>query len=146
MTPVKDENYEKIIKEAEKETSTGGKKILEVSKGMIANKEIVPGACWDYVNAVYDRAGYSRSKRTTVFKGKYEGPYVKLEQIIPGDWLYYVNHSFHNIEHSGIFVDWIDEKKREALMISYAGGNQKRPAEYKKYLINKIYNVIRARD
>jgi hypothetical protein len=137
---------EEVLDRAEANSSIGGRRILEASRSMIANQEIVVGGCWDYINTVYDRAGYSENERATIFKSKLQGPYVKADQVIPGDWLYFVNHSYGDTEHSAIFVAWTDEAKKEALMVSYVGGKQKKPALYKKYTLTNIYNIIRARD
>lgn len=142
----KAENSEEILNRAENNSSIAGRKILEASRSMIKNQEIVVGGCWDYINTVYDRAGYSDNQRTTIFKSKLQGPYIKVDRIEPGDWLYFVNHSYNETEHSAIFVAWTDEEKKIALMVSYVGGDQKKPALYKKYTLNNIYNVIRAQD
>ncbi|MDO9180892.1 MAG: hypothetical protein Q7U04_00725 [Bacteriovorax sp.] len=140
------ENFEEILDRAEANSSFAARRILEASRSMISNQEIIVGGCWNYINTVYDRAGYSTNQRVTVFKSKIQGPYVKADRIEPGDWLYYVNHSYSDIEHSAIFVAWTDKEKKIALMVSYVGGNQKKPAEYKKYNLNNIYNIIRTRD
>lgn len=140
------ENVENILEHAERTASFGGRRILEVSRSMIANQEIIVGACWDYINTVYVRAGYSADQRVTIFKSKLQGPYIQTDLVEPGDWLYFVNHSYRETEHSAIFVGWTDEEKKEALMISYVGGNKKKPATYKKYILTNIYNVIRTQD
>ncbi|MDD4975195.1 MAG: hypothetical protein PHY93_12630 [Bacteriovorax sp.] len=139
-------NLEEILDRAETTSSLVGRRILKTSRSMITNKEIIIGGCWDYINTVYDRAGFLENQRTTIFKSKLKGPYLKTTRIEPGDWLYYVNHSYSNTEHSAIFVAWTDEENHVALMVSYMGENKKRPAEYKRYTISNIYNVIRARD
>jgi hypothetical protein len=140
------ENLEEILNRAATDSTPVGKKILETSRSMIANKEIIVGGCWDYINTVYDRAGYPVKQRANIFKSKIKGPYILATRIEPGDWLYYVNQSYSDIEHSAIFVAWTNEEKKEALMVSYVGENKKKPAEYKKYIISNIYNVLRARD
>lgn len=142
----KGENLEEILDRAEANSSLSGRKILEASRSMISNQEIIVGGCWNYINAVYNRVGYSSNQRVTVFKSKFKGPYVKADSIQPGDWLYFVNHTFSDTEHSAIFVAWTDEEKKVALMVSYVGGDQKKPATYKKFTLNNIYNVIRAQD
>lgn len=140
------ENAEELLDQAEANASIGGRRILEASRGMIADQEIVIGGCWNYINAVYDRAGYPTKDRSTFYKSKFKGPYVKSEEIRPGDWLYFVNHSYSDTEHSAIFVTWMDEGKKDALMVSYVGGNQKKPATYKRFNLNNIYNIIRVQD
>ncbi len=142
----KSESMEEILDRAEESATVGGRKILETSRLMIANQEVIVGGCWNYINAAYDRAGYPSSQRATVFKSKIQGPYVQSESIQAGDWLYFVNHSYNDIEHSAIFVAWIDEEKKEAWMVNYVGEKHKKPATYKKFKIDQIYNIIRTKD
>lgn len=139
------ENLEEILNKAESAATISGKLILETARSMISNQEIVIGSCWDYIDAIFNRAGYFEDQRTTIFKSKLPGPYVSSERIKSGDWLYFINHSYGDVEHSGIFVAWTDRQKREALVISYAGGDQERPARYKKYDLSSVYNIIRPR-
>ena len=140
------DNIEEILDRAEANSSFGAKRILEVSRSMILNHEILIGGCWNYINTVYDRAGYSSGQRVTIFKSKLQGPYVKADRIESGDWLYFVNHAYGDTEHSAIFVAWINEEKKEALMVSYIGENQKKPGKYIKYTLTNVYNIIRAHD
>lgn len=137
------ENLEEILNLAEDNASVIGRKILETSRIMIANEEIILGSCWDYIDGTYDRAGFPERNRKTVFKSKLIGPYVLEAQIEPGDWLYFINHSYGDVEHSGVFVAWTNLEKKEALVMSYPGGNQAKPARYKKYDLSSVYNIIR---
>lgn len=138
-------NLEKILDEAEDNSTVIGRKILETSRIMITNQEIVLGSCWDYINAIYNRAGHPSKFRVTTYKSKLQGPYVEPVKLEGGDWLYFVNHSYNNVEHSGIFVGWTNLAKKEALIISYAGGNQAKPARYKVYDLSSVYNIIKGR-
>jgi hypothetical protein len=141
------ESNEDIITHAVSESSPAGKKILMASQSMVANEDIIIGSCWDYINTVYNRAGFSTKQRETIYSSnKNRGPYLDLQQLVAGDWIYYVNHNYNNIEHSAIFVGWANKKMNEALMVSYVGERHKKPAEFKRYIINQIYNVIRPRD
>jgi len=136
-----------LILAAEKKATPQGRKVLSTGRKMIENELILPGGCWDYINEVYNRAGYpnTRQKRKTVFKGtKNKGPYVNVSLIQPGDFLYYINHSYGDIEHSGIFVDWVDFKNKEAMILSYGGENRRQPARYLPYDLSHVYNIIRA--
>ncbi|MBL7995875.1 hypothetical protein JNM05_10945, partial [bacterium] len=129
-----DDYYNGLIIKAEKKASEDGHKVLETGRTMtLKNKEILPGSCWDYANAVYDRAGYSWGKREDVFKSAKTGPYADVRKIKHGDWLYYVNHSYNNIEHSAIFIEWIDIENKIALMLSYGGESRREPARYIPY-------------
>ncbi len=124
--------------------SSAGQRILNVGHSMIRSSQIVAGSCWDYIDAIYKRAGYPQKKRRTVYKsGKHKGPYASTDLIQSGDWLYYLNRSYNNIEHSGIFVRWVDKSKRLAEMISYKGQNSRTPARYKVYDLSNVYSIMR---
>lgn len=138
-------NLEEVLNQAEGNASIVGRKILETSRIMIVNQEIILGSCWDFINAVYNRAGFFSNSRTTIFKSKLQGPYAVKNRIEAGDWLYFINHSYGNVEHSGVFVAWMDPAQKEALIISYAGGNQAKPGRYKTYDLKSVYNIIRPR-
>lgn len=139
------DNLDEILDQAEDNATTEGRKILESTRLMITNQEIILGSCWDFINAAYDRAGFTSKFRQTVFKSKQQGPYADISEFQPGDWLYFINHSFGDVEHSSIFVAWTDKEKKIALMISYAGGNQAKPARYKTYDLRSVYNIIRGK-
>lgn len=137
------ENIDEILNQAEDDATVLGRKILETSRIMIANQEIILGGCWDYIDAAYTRAGFPSRQRVTVFKSNLKGPYVVESKIQGGDWLYFINHSYGDVEHSGVFVAWTNLAKKEALIMSYAGGNQAKAARYKKYDLSSVYNIIR---
>lgn len=131
-----------ILWKSEQNASKAGKAVLKQARTMaLEQQEIIKGACWDYLNAVFLRAGVQRK---TIFKGKYPtGPFANSKDIQSGDWLYYVNHSYHDIQHSGMFVGWVDKPKKIALILSYAGEHRKEPARYKTYDISHVYNIMR---
>lgn len=124
-----------------------GQKILQTGRHMaVVKKEIIRGSCWDYINTVYNRSGYPQAQRRYVLRGKKNtGPYARVQQIQPGDWLYYINHSYNGIEHSGIFVRWADKKKRIGLILSYGGESRKKPGRYRNYDLSHVYTIIRAK-
>lgn len=132
-----------LMERAIDEASPSGKKVLETSREMIGKKDVVIGGCWDYINAVYKRAGISEKEREIIFKGKFKGPYVDPSLIEAGDWLYFVNHTYSDIEHSAIFIAWTNVDKKEALMVNYVGGNQKKPGTYKRFVLDQVYNIFR---
>ena len=104
-------------------------------------RTILPGGCWDYLNAAFQRAGISRD---TVFEGTYRaGPYADSEMLRSGDWLYYINHGYNDIEHSGLFIGWVDKPSRQALILSYAGESRHEPARYKVYDLSHVYQIMR---
>lgn len=135
---------EDTLNQAEAEATPEGRRVLETSRSMINKKEIVVGGCWDFINAVFNHAGFENKKRETIYQSKLKGPYLEVDLIQPGDWLYFVNHTYNDVEHSAIFVTWIDKEKKEALMVNYVGENKKKPAFYKKFILDEVYNVIRA--
>ncbi|HXH29335.1 MAG TPA: hypothetical protein VNJ01_00860 [Bacteriovoracaceae bacterium] len=130
---------------AEANATPEGRAVLVSARTMIENQVIILGSCWDYIHEIFNRAGYPLKQRLTPYKMKKTGPYASVDQIKGGDWLYFINHSFGGVEHSAIFVEWIDLEAREALMISYAGGNREAPARYKTYDLSSVYNIIRAK-
>ena len=132
---------------AEKGASKGGKDILEKGRKMaLIDKVILPGSCWNWINTVYNDSGHpnKNGKRKTVHKGKKSGPYVKSSQIEAGDWLYFINHSYNNVGHSGIFIYWVDYKKKSGMILSYGGESRKQPGRYSTYDLTHVYNIIRA--
>jgi len=137
------QNFQQILTQAELTASVEGGKVLQTAGTMIDDKAIVVGSCWDYIDAVYTRAGYQSDQRLTVFESKLPGPYVQDDLIQAGDWLYFINHSFGNVEHSALFIAWTDVANRQALMVSYAGGDQSIPARLKIYDLSNVYNIIR---
>lgn len=132
---------------AESRATRAGRKVLATAREMtLDRREIVRGSCWDYTNAVYNRTGYPNNKagRKTIFRSSKEnGPYADVALIQPGDWLYYINHSYNGIEHSAIFVKWISLDERTALMLSYGGEKRKEPARYLPYDISHVYQIVR---
>lgn len=127
--------------------SDAGEKILEMGQTMIDNDEIVRGSCWDFINATFNRAGYPSSKRDTILSGtKNSGPYADISIIEPGDWMYYINYSYNMVEHSGVFVEWVDYDNKIAKVLGYAGENRNLPGRYREFDLKSVYNIIRARD
>jgi len=128
---------------AERGASAEGRNVLQTGRRMILTDCIVSGACWDYINAVFDRAGYDDQHRTTVFRSRKAGPYADPALIHAGDWLYIVNHASHEIEHSVMFVAWSDLGAREGLVLSYPGRSRTVPARYQVYDLSSVYTIFR---
>ena len=131
-----------LLSRAEKQSSRAARDVISMARTMSLNERtIIKGGCWDYLNAVFNRAGVNRS---TVHKGAYVGgPYVNSGEIQVGDWLYYINHGYNDIEHSGLFVGWVDESAKQALILSYAGESRQEPARYRVYDLSHVYHIIR---
>ena len=142
---LKNAKFAKVLLEAESKATPEARRVLATGREMaLVNHELVKGSCWDYANAIFERAGYPyRGKREVILKGK--GYAAAAKYIQPGDFISYVNHSFNNIGHSAIFVDWLDADKKIGLMLSYAGQNRKEPARYKAYDLSDVFYIARAR-
>ncbi|HGZ70381.1 MAG TPA: hypothetical protein ENK87_00045 [Nitratifractor sp.] len=135
--------YGKELNKTISQTDGKARDILLNAYKFVENKRVIKGSCWDYINTLYKE---SNASRQTVFKSQKKGPYVDLKELRGGDWIYHINHSYHNIEHSGLFVRWIDRNNTLALMLSYAGEDKKRPARFRAYNINKTYKIMRAKE
>ena len=122
-------------------TPAAQKVLRQVRMMALDQRTILPGGCWDYLNAAFQRAGIDR---VTVFEGSYRsGPYADSESLRSGDWLYYINHGYNDIEHSGLFIGWVDKPSRQALILSYAGESRHEPARYKVYDLSHVYQIMR---
>jgi len=143
----KENSLERQLKQEERHASRSGRSVLKTGRQMtLINKEIIRGGCWDYANHVYNRAGFKPRQRQTVFKSKKRGPFASQNKIQAGDWLYFINHGYHNVEHSAIFIRWLDYPRKKAMMLSYAGERRKVPARYKTYDLSSVYQIIRPRE
>jgi hypothetical protein len=130
---------------AELQANEKARKVLEMGRKMaLEDSTILPGTCWTYVNSIFKRAGFAKNRRT-IHRGRKSGPYVEdIDSIKPGDWLYYINHAYHNIDHSGIFIYWVDKTKKIAMMLSYPGRWKKKPGRYKAYELKNVFFITRA--
>ncbi len=137
-----DSKYLSLLERAETQSSPAAREVMSAARIMTLNERmIIQGGCWDYLNAVFKRAGVTRD---TVHKGAYrQGPYANSSDIQVGDWLYYINHGYRGIEHSGMFVGWVDESAKQALILSYAGESRREPARYKVYDLSNVYQIMR---
>jgi hypothetical protein len=135
--------YASLIRQAEERADPAGRKLLRRGRAMVESDEIVRGSCWNWLDTLYRRCGFPRNRRTVLFASRKSGPYARLSRLRPGDWIYHVNHAYGDIEHSGMFVDWIDPKRRIALMLSYGGEGRRRPGRYRPYDITHTYRIIR---
>ena len=137
-----DNEYLPLLSNAEMQSSPAAREVVSTARKMALNERtIIKGGCWDYLNAVFNRAGVTRD---TVHKGTYgQGPYANSGEIEVGDWLYYINHGYNGVEHSGLFVGWVDERAKQALILSYAGENRREPARYRVYDLSNVYQIMR---
>lgn len=134
-----------VVEEA---PSRAGRRVLAMARRMVRRRTIVRGSCFDYIERVFGRAGYPAARRERVFSGVPSGPYAELSLIAPGDWLFIVPHADRepDLTHSVIFVRWLDRDAGRAEVVSYAGGNARRPGGIVPYDLNHTYVIARARD
>ena len=118
-----------------------------VSKGieMVADtKELVRGSCWNYIDKVYKNAGYDLKDRKTIYKGRKGSLINDISLLQPGDWIYHINHSFHGVEHSAIFMCWKDKERKIGITLSHVGQNKLRTGQFGSFDLKSVYNIIRA--
>jgi hypothetical protein len=104
-------------------------------------KTIVRGSCWDFVNEVFKRAGVSKETIFSSSKGK---RYANSDDVKAGDWIYHINYSYGNVEHSAIFVCWKDKAKKQAVTLSYVGRNRAMPGRLDEADLRSITSIFRA--
>lgn len=138
--------YADIIVQSEINASPNAQKVLVAARNMVEQGAIIKGGCWDYLNAAWNKAGFDGKKRQVLFKGDLKKPpYANIDDIQAGDWLYHVNYGYNNIEHSGMFVGWIDKANAIGLTLSYAGERRGEPAHYKAYDLSGVYRITRVK-
>jgi hypothetical protein len=128
---------------AAREPSPAARRVLRVAERMIRRRVVVRGSCYGYIDTVYRRARVGARER--VFAGPREGPYADPSLFDPGDWLFLVSRPDLDpiVTHSAIFVGWEDRERALARVISYPGGNQRRPGHYTTYDLSRVYQVSR---
>ncbi len=136
------DEYLPLVLAAEELALPPAQRVLKQARSMALDQQaIISGGCWDYLNLVFNNANV---KRDVLFKGDFhQGPYATAEQLKSGDWIYYINHGYHDIEHSGMFIGWVDEANHQALILSYAGESRQEPARYKVYDVSHVYQIMR---
>lgn len=145
QTPNQHGDYLGLILASEQNSRGLTQNVLRTARKMTLDERfIIRGGCWDYLDAAWTRAGVNRQMRQTVFKSSKDGAYANPAALLPGDWLYHINHSYHNIEHSGMFIGWIDFNRRLGLTLSYAGGSRHETGRYRVYDLSSVYQIIRA--
>ena len=122
-----------------------GQKVLRTGQKLaIDRKIIIIGNCWDFVNAVFIEAGYPQGKRKIIFQGSTKGPYADPELLKPGDWVMHINMEYNGVDHSSIFVRWVDRGRHIAKVMDYAGMNKVQPGGYDEHAYTKIFCILRA--
>ncbi len=127
-----------------RESGDPGENILRTGNSLVYEEErIITGSCWDFVDAVYNAAGYPDGRRHQVFKGKQEGPYADPNALKAGDWVMHWNVEHGRITHSSIFVEWSDRDRKIATTLDYAGRNKNITARYSRHEYSKIFCILR---
>jgi hypothetical protein len=131
-------------------TATLGERVLAIGDKIVANGTRRAGACWDFVNTVYNCAGYTEKRRTAVFGSikNEQGPYLEdMNMIQPGDWIMHINFDYHpqaGITHSAIFVGWKDKEQKIAITLDYVGEKRCAVGHYSEHTLTKVYCIYRA--
>jgi hypothetical protein len=143
------DNYcqcEHVFTNSDTTNNKGSLKILQIGHQMaLIDMSIIKGSCWDFVNEVYNRSGFSNEKET-IFRSRKKGPYASSSVVKPGDWIYHINHQFSNSEHSAIFICWKDFSKKIAITLSYVGMNRNAPGHFGEYHLDNIYSIFRPKN
>lgn len=121
-----------------------GQKVLATGRRLVwVEKKLYRSNCYVFVDAVYTEAGYPKARRKTVFRGGAYGPYADVDMLRPGDWVMHINHEFHGVGHSSIFVTWIDKESKLAMTLDHAGLYRVRPGKYREHRLSSVFCVIR---
>jgi hypothetical protein len=124
-----------------------GERVIAAARLMCGeNPEHVNGVCWDFVNAVFFRAGFPPAARQTVFSGKKAGPYADTSLIRPGDWLY-LTASGSDWEHSVIFIRWVPPMENGlAVVAEYSGSFRLESGFIDERPIGDVWGIYRAKE
>jgi hypothetical protein len=124
--------------------SAVGQRALNAARQLaFVEKKIINGSCWKFANMAYMKAGFNFNKRHYVWRGPKGGPYAPVSRLRPGDWVYHLNQEYGGIEHSSIFVRWVNRGKKLAKTIDYSGMNRAEPGHYSNHRYTKIFAIIR---
>jgi hypothetical protein len=128
---------------ARERAAPGARRVLDAARAMIVDGVVVRGSCYTWLRAVYARAA---GRSQVVYAGRPRPRFTRFEVLRPGDWVFFINHSYGNNTHSAIFVGWADRRAHVALMASYVGGNRTAPGRFSTYSLTNVYQVVRMAD
>ncbi len=120
--------------------------VLETAARMIELGTPVKGSCYDYVDAVFKEAGHDDwRRREKVYRKPKKGPYVNLDRVKPGDWLWLVKYreGAHIRTHSVLFVGWQNRSQGIAHVFSHPGQGRAVSGRFQTYDVSKTYNITR---
>jgi hypothetical protein len=132
-----------LLLEAEQRAPSGTRRVLATARTLIDDEVVIRGTCFTWLNAVYRQAG---GRFSTVYSGDRRGRYASADQLAPGDWVRFVNHSYGGVTHSAIFIAWIDRASSTALTVSYPGERREVPGRYREYALTSVYQIDRMRE
>ena len=135
-------NRDRMLR-AEQEAAAGARRVLTTARTLIDDEVVIRGTCYTWLAAVYRQAG---GRFTTAFSGDRRGRYATAEQLQPGDWIHFINHSYGNGTHSAIFIGWTDRGSSIALTASYPGERREVPGRYREYELTSVYRIDRMRE
>ena len=120
--------------------------VLMTASRMIEQGTIVKGSCYDYIHAVFKEAGHEDwRKREKVYRKPKKGPYVNLDLVEPGDWLWVVSsrQGARIRTHSVLFVAWENRDRGIAHVVSHPGQGRSVGGRYRTYDVSETYNITR---
>lgn len=120
-----------------------GNRVVKKGMEMVLNDYKISGSCWTFVNKLYELSGITSANRKVIYKAK-KGSLIQDPSLIqPGDWIYHINYSFHNVEHSAVFICWKDYDKKLALTLSHVGQSKYAAGKYGVYDLKGVYHIMR---
>lgn len=131
------------LREVEREASGGARRVLTAARTMFERAVSHRGTCATWLNTVYQRAG---GRFSTVFSSGRGGRYADESQLRPGDWVRFVNHSFHGVGHSAIFIGWANPQHTVALTLSHPGQYRRSHGRFHAYDFRNVYQIDRMAD
>lgn len=140
--PTPPSDRERMVR-AEQESAGGARRVLSTARTLIDDEVVIRGSCYTWLAAVYRQAG---GRFATAFSGDRRGRYATAEQLQPGDWIHFINHSYGNGTHSAIFIGWTDRDATVALTASYPGERREVPGRYREYELTSVYRIDRMRE
>jgi hypothetical protein len=123
-----------------------GGAVLKAAVARIEAGTVLKGSCWDFVNACYAAAGYTGKRIKLVYSAKSAGPFADPALLRPGDWASFRNIYSGSVDHSAIFVEWLDLDSRAALTIDYPGEGRDEPGRYRVSELSKLWMIQRPAD
>lgn len=120
-------------------------RLFRAADAMLAKGSVVRGSCWDYVSALFRRAGFAERNIESVYAKPLKGPWADTALIQAGDWLLFRNLSYGRVEHSAVFVCWTDYDRSIGLTLSYVGQNRSQPGRLFRYDLSQVYGIRRAK-